>query len=426
MLTDNIQDKPSNVRKLLVIDSSYSLEIIRSRGLENSVTCRDLNGFFEHVWTVHPFATLVTSDEWTSRYGKLEVYSLAPAHTFIEGKVGKFPMLRALPKLNFFLSQINIFVHLVRLIRREKISVVRAGNPHFLGFFGWGLSRLCGIPLVIRVAANYDLNYTITGDWGSPKLFPARWIEKIIERFVLKRSGLVACPSKNYIDFSLANGAKPESTVLFRYGNLIDKKHLVDPRVRPDGATLLEELGLKNKRFLLNIGRLVKLKCPDHVVRILAELRLRGYDIKAVLVGDGSFREELIALAGELGLEEQVLFCGNRDQQWLATIIPHATAVISPITGRALSEAAFGAAPIVAYDLDWQGELIQTGKTGELVPQFKWKNMADSVEKFLTNPEYARLMGDAVRRQAFEMLDPEKLDQYERNAYLKLLGVRVK
>ena len=236
----------------------------------------------------------------------------------------------------------------------------------------------------------------------------------------------MACPSKNYIDFSLANGAKPESTVLFRYGNLIDKKHLVDPRVRPDGATLLEELGLKNKRFLLNIGRLVKLKCPDHVVRILAELRLRGYDIKAVLVGDGSFREELIALAGELGLEEQVLFCGNRDQQWLATIIPHATAVISPITGRALSEAAFGAAPIVAYDLDWQGELIQTGKTGELVPQFKWKNMADSVEKFLTNPEYARLMGDAVRRQAFEMLDPEKLDQYERNAYLKLLGVRVK
>lgn len=420
MLTANNYDNPPNVRKLLVLDSSYSLEAIRSRSLEDSVTCRDLKGFFEHVWTVHPFATLVTSDEWASKCGTPEVCSLAPNHTFIEGKVGRFSALQGLPKLNFFLSQINIFIQLVRLIRKEEISVVRVGDPHFLGIFGWGLSRLCRIPLAIRIAANYDLNYTVVGDMGSPKLFRARWVEKIIERFVLKRADLVACPSKNYMEFSLSNGAKPSSTVLFRYGNLIDKRHLVDPKHRPDGTAFLEELGLKNKRFLLAIGRLVSLKHPEHVIRILAELRLRGYDIKAALVGDGSLREELIALAGELGVEGEIVFCGNRDQQWLSMIIPHAAVVVSAFTGRALSEAAFGAAPIVAYDLDWQDELIQTGETGELVPELEWKKMAGSVETFLTNPEYACSMGKAVRQRALEMLDPEKLDQIERSAYQKL------
>src|SRR5215217_4500117 len=75
--------------KLLVIDLSYTLESIRELGLERSVTCRDLGGFFAHVWSVHPFATLLTSEEWGPRYGRPASHALAPRHTFIEGKVGR-------------------------------------------------------------------------------------------------------------------------------------------------------------------------------------------------------------------------------------------------------------------------------------------------------------------------------------------------
>ena len=51
----NSKEIPKGTLRLLVLDSSYCLEAIRSRGLERSVTCRDLGGFFGHVWTVHPF-----------------------------------------------------------------------------------------------------------------------------------------------------------------------------------------------------------------------------------------------------------------------------------------------------------------------------------------------------------------------------------
>ena len=58
-------DKSQYSRKLLVIDTSFSLEAIKERGLEYSVRCRDLDGFFRHVWSVHPFSSLVTSDAWS-------------------------------------------------------------------------------------------------------------------------------------------------------------------------------------------------------------------------------------------------------------------------------------------------------------------------------------------------------------------------
>jgi len=142
-------------------------------------------------------------------------------------------------------------------------------------------------------------------------------------------------------------------------------------------------------------------------------------ELKLLMVGDGSMREELTALARELGVVEHVSFCGNRDQGWLAQVLPLAAAVVSPITGRALTEAAFGEAPVVAYDLDWQGELIEMGKTGILVPARDVVKMADGVERFLTDGDFARAMGRAVRKRAFEMLDPETLDQHERDEYEK-------
>jgi glycosyltransferase involved in cell wall biosynthesis len=417
----NSEKNPEAVRRLLVVESNYSFEAIRERGLESSVTCHDLDGFFEHVWTIHPFASLVTSEAWTSKYGKPQYHELNPSHTFIEGKVGRSGMLRGLLPLNFLLSQMGIIFDLARLIRKEKISIIRAGDPLYNGLLGWVLSRLCGIPLLVRVGGNSDLIYKMTGRIGMPKLFRTRRIEKIFERFVLAHSDIVAGANQSNLNFALANGARPETSTLFRYGNLLAKQHLDDPESRTNGRHLLDELSVNHNRFFLTISRLESVKLLDDAVNVLADIRRRGYDFKAVIVGDGSLRESLIDLSRELGVKDQVVFCGNKDQEWLAQVIPLATVVVSPFMGRALTEAAFGATPIVAYDIDWQSELIQTGVTGELVPHRNLEEMTNAVERYLKNPTYARSMGSAVRKRVLEMMEPSKLDQHERETYLRLL-----
>ena len=39
-------------RRLLVVDSHYSFEAIRERKLEESIVCRDLDGFFAELQTI--------------------------------------------------------------------------------------------------------------------------------------------------------------------------------------------------------------------------------------------------------------------------------------------------------------------------------------------------------------------------------------
>lgn len=407
-------------RKLLVLDTSYALEAIRARGIEDSVTCRDLDGFFDHVWSVHPFATLVTSDSWARRYGKPQVHSLGTAHTFIEGKVGKFERLRRFPGVNFLLAQLEMFVLLFRLVRRERITVIRAGDPLYLGVFSWALARLCRIPFVVRVSGNYDKIFALTGKPVQPRVFSSRRIEKIAERFVLARADLVAAPNNDNLEFAWANGARRETSAVFRYGNLIAREHFTDPATRPDGRALLAELSVEPGAFVLAISRLEPLKLLDDIIRVLAEVRRRGHDVKAVFVGDGVLRSELGELAAEQGVGEHVVFCGNRDQRWISQVIPLAACVVSTLTGRALSEAALGAAPIAAYDSDWQGEIIEAGVTGTLVPERAWRELADAVDHYLRDPAYAKTMGVAVRKRALEMLDPAMLNQHEREHYTAL------
>jgi glycosyltransferase involved in cell wall biosynthesis/ubiquinone/menaquinone biosynthesis C-methylase UbiE len=422
-LSDNEEiskTKPGVEQRLLVLDTAWTLEAIRERKLEDSITCRGLDGFFGHVWSVHPFATLVGSSESAGRYGLPEAYVFAPGHTFIEGKVGRYSFLKWLKPLNFLISQVGIFFSLARLIRKYRISVIRVGDPQYLGLFGWALSRLCEVPFCIRVSANYDKIYEITGQLAVRRLFFFRWVEKIVESFILKRAAFVAAGNQDNLNYSLKNGARPEVATLFRYGNLIDKRHFVDPKDRADGTALLEELDVEKYKFLLYIGRLEEIKQPSHILHVLSEIRKRGNAVKVLLVGDGSLHEQLQSLAQKLEVENLVIFCGNRDQEWLARVIPLALMVLSPHTGRALSEAALGGVPIVAYDVDWQSELIQTGETGELVPNLDWEKMADAVERLLADPPYARSMGDAVRNLALKMMNPDMLNQHERETYLSL------
>ena len=140
------------------------------------------------------------------------------------------------------------------------------------------------------------------------------------------------------------------------------------------------------------------------------------------MVGDGQLRNSLQALAINLQIENQIVFTGNQDQVWLSQVIPRASAVLSPHTGRALSEAALGGVPIIAYDIDWQGEVIKTGLTGELVPHLDWAAMANSLERILSDSAYGQLIGNAVRQHILKMMDPQTLNQHERAEYLKLFN----
>jgi glycosyltransferase involved in cell wall biosynthesis len=414
----------STAPALLVLDGAYTLETLRKLGNERSVTCRDLGGFFRHVWNVHPLASRTTSPQWAPRYGRPDWHQLAPRHTFIEGKIGRFAWLARVFPLNFAIAQIGLFFTLLALIRRERIAIVRVGDPLYLGLMGWALARLGGAKLAIRVNGNNDQVRLSTGRPLYPQLFRSIRIEQAIEGFVFPRADLVAAPNQDNVDYAVRRGARPERTTIFRYGNLIADEHLLPPEARSFDPALLGALGIEKGRYLLSVGRVQAVKFPDDAVRALAALKERGHDLKLVFAGDGPMREDLQALGASLGVGDRLVFAGNQNQASLAQLMPQAAAVLSPLTGRALSECALGGAAIVAYDLDWQSDLIQTGATGELVPFRDPDGLAAAAARFVEDPAYARAMGAGARTRAMEMLNPAELDDHERAVFSQLLSPR--
>jgi len=408
-------------RKLLVLDASFSYEAIVNRSLESSVTCRDLNGYFEHVWSVHPFASLVTSPEWNSVYGKPVSYLVNKSNTFIEGKVGRYLKLKKFSSLNFAISQLSVIYFLIKLINKEKISVIRVGDPLILGLMGYLLSKITGVPFLVRVGANNEKIRKSTGNRMMPRLFKSVKQEQLIEKFVLSRADMVAGANEDNLNFAIYSGAKPEKCTLFRYGNLINEAHFIEPFKRiskPDD--------LPNAPFILTIARLEIVKKVEDVIRVLAKVRESGIEIKALIVGDGRERQKMEELAEKLNVLNDVIFCGNKDQNWLASVIPLAEVVISPHTGRALTEAALGGAPIAAYDVDWQKELIESGVTGEIVKYGDWEQLAKATIKLIVERNYALKVGQNVRIKALEMMDPNMLNSHEIKIYDYLINKSVK
>ena len=406
---------------MLSLDATYSLAMIRARRLEHEITCRDLDGFFEHVWSVHP--VVGASPEHAVEYGAERGHRdarIADRHTMLEGTVAWSRRLARFPMLNFLVAQLALLRRLNRLIRDEDVCVVRVGDPFYLGLLGLLLARLNRLPLVVRINCNYDNAYADGKFLAYPRLLRWRWLEKAVSQFVLARADLVAPGSRDNLEYALANGATPERSTIWGYGTWVDPLHFeVEPQDRP---SVRAELGLEDRPFMVLVSRLEAVKHPEDVVRVLAEARKRTPSLVALLVGGGSMQEELEQLERDLGVDDGLRIVGYRDQPWLGAALSSADIVVSPITGRALVEACLSATPVVAYDIEWQSEIIRPGDTGVLVPYRDVGAMATAVCDLLEDPDRAAALGRRARAVVSETMNPRTLLAREQADYEQLLS----
>ncbi|MBV9120307.1 MAG: glycosyltransferase family 4 protein, partial [Chloroflexi bacterium] len=391
-------------RRMLAIDTAYSLHTIRSRKLEHFVTAGTLEGFFDRIWNVHPCVGASPDDP--QKYGPVCITELDAASTMVEGHYGRFRTLRRLPLLNFLLSHLELLPRLQGLIRSEAVGLVRAHDPYYLGLLALPLAWANRLPFAILVSGNYDLMYRQHGLLAYPRLLRWRRVEQVIARLSLSRADLVSAVNEDNGRFAIDNGAHPSSVAIIRYGTTIDPVHRGGPERR---TNRLAELRLGDGPVLLYVGRYEPVKLPQDVVRCLAVMRQSRSDVTALLVGDGGMRADLEALAADLGVSDAVVLAGNRDQVWLADVLASVDIVLAPLAGRALVEAALAARPIVAYDIEWHAELIHDGETGRLVAHRDWQGMAVAALDLLEDPEKAHRLGKNARELALRQHDPDAI-----------------
>lgn len=187
--------------------------------------------------------------------------------------------------------------------------------------------------------------------------------------------------------------------------------HIVEVVPGSIEASRFAPTGMPRRYDVVSVGRLVPFKQPDHVLRILAQLRIVRPDFRAVIVGDGPMRNELEAMAVNLGIQENVEFAGHVEE--VESILVQAKVFVLTSRSEGLSIAmaeamASGAVPVVA-DVGDLGDLVRDGITGWLVTPGAFGEYADRVHGLLESPQRWRSISEAARAAAIDQTDVERV-----------------
>lgn len=401
-------------RKCLTFDLAYSLRGLREHGQERHILQRDLEGYFSHVFTIYPLLGVDPADSGDRFVGLKRTTTLTAQHTFIEHKAFAF---RKKNIASLLASQGALILECCRLVVREKIGVIRATDPFVTGPMAYAIGLLTGRPFCMRLGANYDA-LAQQGILPYPRLFSNYEQARAIGKFILRRCNLLLPANEDYKGYAIRNGARPDRCVTVPYGSVIATEHFVPPEGRGPPP---RDFPTSSEPVAIVVGRLIEVKRPFEILDATAHISQLLPRAKVLMIGDGPLREPLMKACRERKLEDNILFLGSRDQEWLVRAYPNCTAYLSPLTGRALAEAALAGIPAIAYDCDWHSELVKTGKTGTLVPVGDTAAMANAFVDLVKRPEKRKELGRNARSLALEMMAPDRVLHRERAAFSQLL-----
>ncbi len=154
-----------------------------------------------------------------------------------------------------------------------------------------------------------------------------------------------------------------------------------------------------------------------YVVKILTE---RGTSARFMIAGDGPMKNELQALADELGIADRVEFLGFVEQ--IEALIKLAYAVVIPSYSEGLPNVALetfsAGTPLIASSVGGLIDLTEYNSEAViLVKPNDPPDLADKILQALNNPEQMRSMVSAARAIIDEFLSTEKVARKYESLY---------
>ena len=211
-------------------------------------------------------------------------------------------------------------------------------------YHGIGPCLLAWIPKIFSpkikiVATLHSFDYG-NDKWGSFAKVMLRLGEKLMVKYADEIIVLTSS-MKDYL-YQRYN----REAVIIQNGALIQKT---------DDKKVLADFNLEEKKYLITVSRLIRLKGIQYLINVFKKLKLENKiagDFKLVIVGDGEYETELRKLANN---DNDIVFCGNQSGDNLSALYSNSALFVqsSEMEGLSISllEAMAHGLTILASDI---------------------------------------------------------------------------
>ena len=285
-------------------------------------------------------------------------------------------------------NDISALWKLINILRKIKPDIV---HTHLAkaGILGRVASKINSIPCII---------HTVHGPTFAKGISPVKivlfWMMEFLCRFCTDLFVFVGKELReNYVRAFIC---RREKTKIVRTGRT-DKEFLYFSGSQQQDSRELRRGLCKGKDpevLVMIVGRVVPSKQIDHAFLCIKELNRKEKKFDLAVVGEALLEEEklyqkkLLALAGNLEIDDCVHFTGYRKD--ILKVMQAADVIVMTSKYEGLPnvavESALVGTPIVTYSVSGAGEVIESGKTGFIVGNGNYEEMTRAIRTIVENP----------------------------------------
>jgi glycosyltransferase involved in cell wall biosynthesis len=313
---------------------------------------------------------------------------------------------------------VKTLIQVWRLLGQKKVNIVRGRLPYLGSFIGGVTARLRGLPFVVSLGGDNRIGQERTNTY----YLGSRWLSYLIEYLVLKLATRIIVTNQftsSYVARIIGSKSALSKCVLVPWISTPVSETDVNDCARLQAINLPPDAIV-----VVVIGFLNRYKFSD-VLFDAFDHSLRSEDGRNVLIcfaGDGPLRAE-----GEKRFfnRDDVCFLGWQPKEVIHALLRRADAVLIPMSGFVLLEAASVGKLVIAGNIEWHSEVVRHGETGYLVDPHEPAAWRSALQHAIENIRAGQSMGRNLRAVYWRTLSPQAAIAAEHQLYEELTGKNV-
>lgn len=310
-------------------------------------------------------------------------------------------------------TSLALYCKSLQVAKKEKAEVLLAGNLYLPALTCYWLKKINKLPYYIFTYG------TETNElWQAPLAK-----QKMARKILAEAEGIITI--SDYLKAKLVERDVPAKKITKIYPGVDFAffKPQEQDKARLKIESLInqkDDLHLDNANLLLSVGRLVKRKGHDMVIRALPAILQNYPKTYYLIVGNGPHRSKLQKLASEVGVEKYVRFLTDIKHQDLPSFYNASDIFLMPSRtikskrdvegfGIVYLEASACAKPVIAGQGGGVAEAVVDQETGLLIDPEKPAAVSQAILKLLNNNSLSLKLGQNGRERVTRNFDWDKL-----------------